>query len=80
MLEALDHPQDTIHIKTDNPTAELFSNSTLKEKRSKSWGMKWWWIQDKVKLIEFKVEWDRGVNKYAGYQTKTFSTFLSYKN
>ena len=72
MLEALGHPQDTIRIKTANSTAEAFSNSTLKEKRSKSWDMRWWWIQDKVKLMEFKVEWEKGANNYADYQTKHF--------
>ena len=72
MLEALGHPQDTIRIKTDNSTAEAFSNSTLKEKRSKSWDMWWWWIQDKVKLLEFKVEWEKGTHNYADYQTKHF--------
>ena len=79
ILEASDHPQDTIHIKIDNSATETFSNSTLKEKRSKSWDMRWWWIQDKVKLMEFKVEWDGGINNYADYQKKK-STFLSYAN
>ena len=36
MLEALDHKQHAIPIKTDNSTATAFSNSTLKEKRSKN--------------------------------------------
>ena len=34
--------------------------------------MRWWWIQDKVKLLEFKVEWEKGTNNYAAYQTKHF--------
>ena len=72
MLEALGQIQNPICIKTDNSTAEAFSNSTLKEKRSKSWDMRWWWIQDKVKLKEFQVIWERGINNLADYQTKHF--------
>ena len=50
MLESLGHKQAPVLLKTDNSTAEAFSNSTSKEKRSKSWDMRYWWIQDKVKL------------------------------
>mgnify|MGYP003321455284 FL=1 len=39
MLEALGHKQHAIPIKTDNSTAASFSNSLLKQKRSKSWDM-----------------------------------------
>ena len=72
MLQALGHPQDVTRIKTDNSTAAAFSNSTLKEKRSKSWDMRWWWLQDKVKLQEFQIWWDKGINNLADYHTKHF--------
>ena len=72
MLQALGHPQDVTSIKTDNSTFAAFSNSTLKEKRSKSWDMRWWWLQDKVKLQEFKIWWDKGINNLADYHTKHF--------
>ena len=72
MLHALGHHQDIIKIKTDNSTAAAFSNSTLKEKRSKSWDMRWWWLQDRVKQKEFKIWWDKGVNNLADYHTKHF--------
>ena len=51
ILEDLGHLHNTIRIKTDNSTEEAFGNSTLKGKRSKYWDMRWWWIQDKVKLM-----------------------------
>ena len=54
MLEALEHNQDPICIKTER-------------KRSKMWDMRWWWIQDKVKLKEFQVAWERGKNNLADY-------------
>ena len=72
MLEALGHRQQTIRIKTDNSTAESYCNKTLKEKRSKSWDMRWWWLQDKIKNKEFHVYLDKGKNNYVYYHTKHF--------
>ena len=72
MLEALGHKQEQVHIKTDNSTAEAFSNSVLKEKRSKTWDMRWWWLQDKTRSNQFKIYWDKGTNNKADYQTKHF--------
>ena len=34
--------------------------------------MRWWRIQDKVKLKEFQVVWEQGINNLADYQTKHF--------
>ena len=53
MLEALRHHQNIILLKTDNSTAEAFSTSTLKEKRSKAWDMRLYWIKDRVTGKEF---------------------------
>ena len=72
MLETLGHHQQPIRIKTDNSTAEAYCNKTLKEKRSKSWDMRWWRLQDKIKNKEFHVYWDKGKNNYADYHTKHF--------
>ena len=66
------HKQAPVLLKTDNSTAEAFSNSTLKEKRSKPWDMRYWWIQDKVKLKEFQVQWESGKDNLADYHTKHF--------
>ena len=70
MLEALGHPQKIVPIKTDNSTAEAFSNSTLKEKRSKAWDMRLYWIQDRVHNKEFHVYWKSGAENFADYFTK----------
>ena len=72
ILEALGHNQDTIKVKTDNSTAVAFSNSTLKEKRSKTWDMRYWYLKDKTKSKQFQIYWDEGVNNYTDYQTKHF--------
>ena len=73
MLEVLGHPQQIIPIKTDNSTAEAFSNSTLKERRSKAWDMRLYWIQDRVHNKEFYVYWQAGAENFADYFTKHFS-------
>ena len=48
MLEALGHHQKIIPLKTDNSTADAFSNSTLKEKLSKAWDIRLYWLKDQV--------------------------------
>ena len=40
MLQALDHKQSPVNVKSDNSTAVAFSNNILKAKRSKSWNMR----------------------------------------
>ena len=72
MLEALEHAQHVIPIKTDISTATSFSNSTLKEKRSKSWDMRLHWIKDRVIQNQFHIFWDKGINNYVDYPTKYF--------
>ena len=73
MLEALGHKQNMTPLKTDNSTAEAFSNSTLKEKKSKAWDMRLYWIQDRVTNKEFYVYWKAGDENFADYFTKHFA-------
>ncbi len=73
LLHALDHPQPPTPVKTDNSTAEAFSNSTLKEKRSKAWGMRLYWIQDRVTNKEFYIYWKAGDDNFVDYFTKHFA-------
>ena len=73
MLEALDHPQHAIPVKADNSTAVAFSNSTLKQKKSKSWDMRLNWIKDRVLQKQFYIYWTKGSKNLADYFTKHFS-------
>ena len=73
MLEALGHQQKIIPLKTDNSTADSFSNSTLKERKSKAWDMRLYWIKDRVTGKEFYIYWSAGANNFADYFTKHFS-------
>ena len=72
MLEALGHKQSPIPVKTDNSTAAAFSNSTLKERRSKSWDMRLHWLKDRVLQHQFIIQWEEGRKNWADYHTKHF--------
>ena len=70
ILKALDHPQTTIPVKTDNETAASFVNDTLKRKRSKAWDVRYHWLIEQQKKKNFKIFWDKGDNNLADYHTK----------
>ena len=46
-LIVLDLKQPATPLKTDNHMTELFLKLGMKPKRSKTWGMKWYWLRDK---------------------------------
>ena len=45
ILEALGHKQNASSVKTDNSTANSFVHTTMKLKKSKTWDMRWNWLQ-----------------------------------
>ena len=73
MLRALGHPQPTTLVKTDNGTAAQFVSDTIKNKRSKSWDVRYHWLSEKQQNGDFSIYWDRGVNNLADYHTKHHS-------
>ena len=70
MLEALKHPKPLTPVKTNNSTAAIFVNKTLKAKRSKSWDMRYLWILDRVNQNQILVYWDKGADNITDYFTK----------
>ena len=68
------HPQSAVPLNIDNITEAAFINSTLKQKRIKSWDMKFYWITDRVMIKQFLIYWDAGVNNIADYFTNHFSS------
>ena len=70
MLTVLNHPQPPTLVKTDNSTAESFVNKHIKQKRSKSWDMRFHWLRDQETQNNFKIYWDKSKNNYADYFTK----------
>ena len=56
-LIVLDHKQPATPLKTDNPRTEGFVKLGMKQKRSKTWDMKWYWLRDKEFLEQLIVYW-----------------------
>ena len=80
MLEALGHPQRATAVKTDNSTASSFVQDLLKQKRSKSWDVRYHWLSDKQKEKVFNIYWDRGINNQVDYHSKYHSPSHHKKN
>ena len=56
-LWELGHPQQPVLIQTDNSTAYGIMNKTIKQKRSKTFDMRHWWLVDRIKQKQFEVNW-----------------------
>ena len=54
MLSKLGHPQPPTPMKTDNSTALSFIKSNIRQKRSKSWDMRLYWLRDRAAQLQFK--------------------------
>ena len=72
-LRALGHPQAATPLKTDNSTSNSFVHANIKQRRSKTWDMRWNWLQDKATHEQLRIYWDKGVNNHADYFTKHHS-------
>ena len=70
LLHSIGHAQPPTPLKTDNNTASAFVNKTLRQRKSKSWDMKFHWLRDRELQRLIRVFWDRGINNDADYFTK----------
>ena len=70
ILEALGHPQSPTRIKTDNSTADSFVKANIRQRRSKTWDMRWNWLRDESTKKHVSVYWEKGINNDADYFTK----------
>ena len=68
----LDHPQPATPVKTDNSTAHNFVHNNMKQKKSKSWDMRFNWSRDKELHKTIKIFWRKGTENEADYSTKHF--------
>ena len=73
MLTALGHVQTSTPVKTDNGTAAQFIQDTIKNKRSKSWVVRYHWLTEHQTNGDFTVYWDSRKNNLADYHTKHHS-------
>jgi hypothetical protein len=73
-LEELGHPQGPTPMATDNGTALGIANDSIKQKRSKSMDMRFYWIRDRVRQEQFLIYWRKGSTNRADYFTKHHPT------
>jgi hypothetical protein len=66
--------QEPTPITTDNSTASGIANDTIQQKRSKAMDMRFYWIRDCVKQIQFLVHWKAGSLNLGDYHTKHHPT------
>ena len=69
-LQALGHPQPATPLKTDNSTSNSFVHANIKQRRSKTWDMRWNWLRDKATHQQLRIYWDKGSNNDGDYFTK----------
>ena len=75
LFEALGHIQPPTPLKIDNRTANTFSHTKfLRQRKSKSWDMKYHWLRDRELQKLMYVFWDKGIHNDADYFTKHHST------
>ena len=70
VLEASNHPQPPVPIKTNNSTAYSFVNANICQKRSKTWDMWYNWLRNSSTKKELFIYCDKGANNDADYYTK----------
>ena len=70
LLYDLGHPQPATPLKTDNSTANSFVHSNIRQKRSKSWDMRYHWLRDKKLHDAIRIYWQRGSKNHGDYFTK----------
>jgi len=69
-LDELGHPQPATPIQTDNNTASGIVNDTVKQRRSKSIDMRFYWLRDRDQQGQFHIFWRPGATNRADYFSK----------
>ena len=72
-LIEMGHPQPPTPLQVDNTTARSFANGTMKQKRSKSIDMNFYWLQDRKQQSQFHIYCDPGKNILGDYHSKHHS-------
>ena len=69
-LHELSFTQPPTPIKTENYAAKCIVTATVRQKNSKSMGMQFYWMKDRVKQKDFLVYWKPGSQNMGDYFTK----------
>ena len=73
-LREMGHPQiEPTPIQTDNSTAMVITNNTIKQRRSKAMDMRFHWVRDRTTQKYILVYWRPGDTNLADYHTKFHS-------
>jgi hypothetical protein len=72
-LEELGHHQPPTPLQTDNTTALVYSNGTIKQKHTRAMDMQFYWVKYRVKKGQFNVYWGPGYQNLGDYFTKHHS-------
>jgi len=70
ILEQLGHEQPATPVQVDNSTADGFANKKIKQQRSRTMDMRFYWIQDRVQQGQFHIYWAPANLNLADYFTK----------
>ena len=73
-LEEMGHPQPATPICTDNTTAHDLVADRIKQRRSRAFDMRYFWVRDRVKQGQFHIYWRPGLFNLADYFTKHHPT------
>ena len=71
-LNETGHPQPPTPTEVDNSTAVGFVNKKIKQQKSKSMDMRYYWIQYRVAQKHFQVYWRPSLTNLGDYFTKHF--------
>ena len=71
--EEMGHPQPATRIRTDNAATQGFVNGTIKQKRSRTFDRRLWWLEGREAMLQFRAVWDAGICNLADYPTKHHS-------
>ena len=69
-LAEMSHSQPPTPMDVDNETAIGFLKSTMKQKRSKSIDMRFYWVRNRVNKNQFLIYWRPCANNVGDYVSK----------
>ena len=63
-------PPNSTPIYNDNSTVTGILNSAMRQKLSKAFDMRFYWVKDRIKQKQFQLLWRKGATNMADYFTK----------
>ena len=73
-LEEMGRKQGPTPIQFDNKCAVGILTDTMCQRRSKAMDMRFYWLRDRVRQLQFFIYWARGPNNKADYASKNHPT------